>query len=168
MYHIIDTCYGQNLGLAEYLEDSEIFSLVLKGERQLDEWKLHLLPQLLLHVCDVPLGPQGLDQIDSRNLIVERFNMVLSLRYHNLRILLHRPVLERILDAHSAWGHNTMNTGTEKSMLHQIGFTSVETCVDSAMIIISIVHTIVLSTGRRRDLLGAWNYSLFYSESEDS
>ncbi|KAL2393537.1 Transcription factor FBD3 [Exophiala dermatitidis] len=170
MYHIIDTCYGQNMGIEDSLDDSEIFSLVLKGGRLLDEWQFQLLPQLLLRVCDVPLRSPDLDKMEQRNLIVERFNMVLSLRYHNLRILLHRPILEKILDTHggqhdAAGAGNGMSAliGVENPMLQQIGVTSIETCVDSAMIIISIVHTIVLSAGWRRDLLGAWNYSLFYT-----
>lgn len=181
MYHIIDTCYAQNLGLEESLEDSEIFSLVLKAGRQLDEWKWYLLPRLRLRVCTIPLTPQDLDRMEAKNKIFERFNLVLSLRYHNLRILLHRPVLEKILDSTNTntYTYTNMNSnsnnsgipplsgsgrGMEPNMLQQIGITSVQTCVDSAMIIISIVHTIVLQKGWRRDLLGAWNYSLFYSK----
>ena len=163
MYQIIDTCYGQNLGLEDLPPDSEIISLVLKGQQQLDQWK-HQLPAVNLQVYDTPLGPEDLEKMDPQNLIVERFNIVLSLRYHNLRILLHRPVLEKFLDAYG--GHKTTGrtNNLEKNILQQVGISSIETCVDSAMIIISIVHTVVLSNGWRRDLLGAWNYSLFYSQ----
>ncbi|UKZ96563.1 uncharacterized protein TrAFT101_011346 [Trichoderma asperellum] len=40
---------------------------------------------------------------------------------------------------------------------------SVESCVESAISIISIVHCITLSSSWRRELLGAWNYSLYYT-----
>ncbi|OAP61679.1 hypothetical protein AYL99_03882 [Fonsecaea erecta] len=162
MYQIIDTCYGQNLGLEEYLPVAEIISLTLKGETQLDEWKNQILPSLNLRVCHTPLCAQDLDKLEAKDKITERFNLVLSLRFHNLHILLHRPILERFLDAYGGAGRND-NNDAETNMMHQVCISSVENCFDSAMIIISIVHTVVLSSGWRRDLLGAWNYSLFYT-----
>lgn len=159
MYQIIDTCYGQNLGLEDCLPVAEIISLTLKGETQLTEWKDQILPALNLRVCDTPLCSQDLDKLEAKDKITERFNLVLSLRFHNLHILLHRPILEKLLDVHGG----PIN-GAETTMMHQVCISSIENCVDSAMIIISIVHTVVLSSGWRRDLLGAWNYSLFYSK----
>ncbi|KAL6249362.1 hypothetical protein RBB50_003215 [Rhinocladiella similis] len=158
MYQIIDTCYGQNLGLEDCLPVAEIISLTLKGETQLTEWKDQILPALNLRVCDTPLCSQDLDKLEAKDKITERFNLVLSLRFHNLHILLHRPILEKLLDVHGG----PIN-GAETTMMHQVCISSIENCVDSAMIIISIVHTVVLSSGWRRDLLGAWNYSLFYT-----
>lgn len=160
MYHIIDSCYGQNLGFQDSSTNMEAVSLVLAGERQLEEWKQQLLPLLYLRVSEEPFGAQDLDKMDSNNQIVERFNVVLSLRFHNLRILLHRPFLEKFLDDYSGNDSNTQST--ENKILHQVGINSVQTCVNSAKIIISIVHTVVSSTDWHRDLLGAWNYSLFY------
>lgn len=164
MYQIIDTCYEQNLGLEDLPAESELIALVLKGQRELDEWKYQLLPPLQLRVCDIPLSPQDLEKMEENDLIVERFNIVLSLRYHNLRILLHRPILEKFLDAHGESDIVNEIIGSQHNMVQQIGISSIQTCVDSAMIIISAVHTVVLANGWRRDLLGAWNYSLFYSK----
>lgn len=164
MYQVIDTCYEQNFGLEDLPAESELISLVLKGQRQLDEWKHRHLPPLQLRVCDLPLTPEVLSNMESRNVTVERFNIVLSLRYHNVRILLHRPILEKFLDAYGGYGTANNTIGAERNMLQQIGVSSIETCVDSAMIIISAVRTVVLADGWQRDLLGAWNYSLFYSK----
>ncbi|KIX98660.1 uncharacterized protein Z520_05961 [Fonsecaea multimorphosa CBS 102226] len=165
MYQIIDTCYGQNLGLEEYLPVSEIISLTLQGETQLNEWKNQILPSQNLRVCSTPLCSQDLDKLEAKDKIKERFNLVLSLRFHNLHILLHRPILEKLLDVHGGGGGASSGGGgdSETNMMRQVCISSVENCVDSAMIIISIVHTVVLSNGWRRDLLGAWNYSLFYT-----
>ncbi len=155
-------CYGQNLSLEEVPEDYEIFALVLKGERQLDMLKAQIPRELHLHIYDLPLQPRDIETMEKQNLIVERFNIVISLRNHNVRILLHRPILEKILDTYGG-GRNGSNSdiGSGKSILQQIGIRNIEACVDSAKIIISAVHTIVLSSGWRRDLLGAWNYYVF-------
>lgn len=102
--------------------------------------------------------------MEPTDLTVERFNIVLSLRYHNLRILLHRPILEKYLDAHGESNIINDSFGPQRNMVQQIGISSIQTCVESAIIIISAVHTVVLANGWRRDLLGAWNYSLFYSK----
>jgi hypothetical protein len=160
MYNIIDSCYRQNFGLDDFPPDPEMISSVLKGQRQLDEWKNQLVPQLTLHIKSRPLTHQDLENLEPEDLIIERFNIVLSVRYHNLCILLHRPILEKFLDS---CGTNGIRSGKDTSLLQQVGLSSIDTCVNSAMTIISAVHTVVMSDGWRRDLLGAWNYSLFYS-----
>jgi hypothetical protein len=162
MYRIIDTCYGQNLGLEEFRTDSELISLVLRGEEQLEQWKSELVPMQMC-VYDT-LGPEDLEKMDADNKITERFAIVLSVRYHNLQILLHRPILEKFLEGCGRPSASRAKSG-ERGKVQQLGSGSVETCIQSAVAIISIIHTIVLSDGWRRDLLGAWNYSLFYSES---
>jgi hypothetical protein len=91
---------------------------------------------------------------------------VLSVRYHNLRILLHRPMLETFLDA-CGGSKAGANASGGYGMVQHLGISSIETCVNSAMAVISMVRTVVMSGGWRRDLLGAWNYSLFYSKSRD-
>ena len=166
MYRIIDSCYEQNLGIQGSSTNMEAVSLVLAGERQLDDWKQQLVPLAYLHVADSPLDPQHLERMDSSNIMLERFNVVLSLRFHNLRILLHRQFLEKYLDAHNGGGDK--DKSSENKILQQVGINSVQTCVESAKIIVSIVNTVISSTGWQRDLLGAWNYSLFYSKYDNN
>lgn len=163
MYKIIDSCYGQNLGLDQSRNYSELLTLILKGEEQLSEWQSSLTP-LEMFVYSAPLSPQDLQKMQVENKILERFINVLSVRYHNLRILLHRPMLERFLDACGSSGSSQNATG-DRGMVQHFGISSIETCVNSSMAVISIVHTVVMSEGWRRDLLGAWNYSLFYSKA---
>lgn len=44
-----------------------------------------------------------------------------------------------------------------------MGLNSVVNCVESAMAIISIVYSMSSGSSWRRELLGAWNYSLYYT-----
>ena len=173
MYKIIDSCYGQNLGLEGRRTDSEIVSLVLRGEEQLGEWQSSLAPLQML-VYKTPLSPRDLEKMEVGNKYNERFIIVLSVRYHNLRILLHRPLLEGLLDACGRMGTSSTSGPPSSSglagnagdlgMVRHLSISSVETCVNSAIVVISMIRTVVLSTGWQRDLLGAWNYSLFYSK----
>lgn len=178
MYNVIDRSYGQNLGFSDSDEDDgdqtngtlRIISQVLEGNRQLEDWLLRLLPSLGLHVYQKTLSQKGLDKVPSSAdaIIHQRFNIVLSLRYHNLRILLHRKFLERFLDYLGVDSHTSNNsvTSQEKKILRQVGSGSIQICVESAMAIISIMHTIALSPAKwHRSVLGAWNYSLYYSTS---
>ena len=178
MYNVIDHSYGQNLGFADNDEDDgdqtngalNIISQILESNRQLEDWILRVLPPLGLHVYQEPLSSEELNKIPASDeaVIRQRFNIVLSLRYHNLRILLHRKFLERFLDYFGIDSHTGNNSvaSQEKKILRQIGSGSVQKCVQSAMAIISTMHTISLSPAKwHRSILGAWNYSLYYSIS---
>jgi hypothetical protein len=159
MYNVIDTCYGQNLGFDHCCTTFHVVSRVLEGDRQLEEWQHQLLPTLGMYVSQKPLTPANIENMKPESLTFERFNIVLSLRYHNLRILLHRKFLEKFLETSGT----EESTNPEKKILRQVGIGSVQNCVESAVIIISTVHSIASATGWHRDLLGAWNYSLYYS-----
>jgi hypothetical protein len=91
--------------------------------------------------------------------ILEQYKIILTLRYHNLRILVHRLVLVRFLDICGKVDRDEQDL----TLLQQIGSNSIQICVQSSMEIISIVNTIVHSTGIRRGFLGAWWFSLYYS-----
>lgn len=161
MYNVIDKCYGQNLGFEHAPTTVHVVSQVLEGEHQLEEWRIQLLPTLGLKISHKPFTPEDAERMDPNNVIAERFNIVLLLRYHNLRILLHRKFLEKFLDAYGA----SDSGNEEKKLLQQVGISSVHNCVESAIMIISTVHTLASSPGWKRELLGAWNYSLYYSAS---
>jgi hypothetical protein len=134
---------------------------ILEGQRQLDEWRLQQLPSLGLKVCDSPLSLGDVEKMDTGSIIRHRFEVVLSVRYNNLRILVHRRCLESLLDPIQTQG-DTQAT-SETRLLQQMGLSSVISCVESATSIISIVHNMSAGSGWRREFLGAWNYSLYYS-----
>ena len=139
----------------------DVMSGILEGQRQLDEWRLQQLPSLGLKVCDSPLSLNDVEKMDAGSIIRHRFEVVLSVRYNNLRILVHRRCLESLLDPIQAQG-DTLAT-SEMRLLQQMELSSVISCVESAMSIISIVHNMSAGSGWRREFLGAWNYSLYYS-----
>lgn len=165
MFNVIDTCYGQNLGFDSCDTPQGLTSSIYEGNRQLNKWQYELVPSLGLHVLQSPLTATDIDIMKSENVVTARFNIVLSMRFHNLRILLHRQSLEKSLNRENQnyWHSTNAETG-DKSQL-QVEIDNISNCVESAIIIISTVHTIVTADGWRRNLLGAWNYSLYYSKS---
>lgn len=108
------------------------------------------------------MSAEEVESMDRDSIIHHRFNIVLSVRYNNLRILLHRRRLESFLERF--WANESI-TSHDKRLIQQMDLGSVESCVESATSIISTVHCITRSGGWRRELLGAWNYSLYYSKS---
>lgn len=159
LYNVLDNCYCQNLGFENSLTTANAIPQILEGERQLEEWRFQIVPALGIRLWHEPLLAGDLAQMDQESTIPHRFGIVLSVRYHNLRILLYRKFLEGYLDAYGAEG----SASQDNKLIQQMGFTGVQNCIESAQSIISTVHTITSSTGWRRGLLGAWNYSLYYS-----
>jgi hypothetical protein len=128
-----------------------LFSL----EQQLTGWKRSLPPTLVLREsralsCFVE---EGLPEW-------ERSRVVLTLRYHNVRILVHRLVLVRFLDLAGQDDHDEQ----QFALVQQTGFHSVQICMQAASEIINIVSQVVHSTGVRRTFLGAWWFTLYYSK----
>jgi len=159
MFNVLENCYCQNLGFEHALTTANAIPQILEGERQLEEWRFQIVPALGIRLWHEPVLADDLAHMDQESVIRHRFGIVLSVRYHNLRILLYRKFLEGYLDAYGA----EESASYDNKLIQQMGFTGVQNCIESARSIISIVHTITSSTGWRRGLLGAWNYSLYYS-----
>lgn len=120
-------------------------------EHQLLEWERKVPVHLSLRRArDIP-SEEDAD-------ICERFRILLTLRYHNLRILIHRLVLVKFLDS----AGSTTQDQNENVILQQIGSNSVQRCVESSMEIISIV-TFLVHSEMGKKFLGAWWFSLYYS-----
>lgn len=160
MFNVLDNCYCQNLAFEHPLTTANAVPQILEGERQLEEWRYVTVPSLGMKLWHEPLLAADLAQLDLESTIRHRFGIVLSVRYHNLRILLYRKFLEGFLDAY----HAEDSVSQENKLAQQMGLTGVQNCVESAKSIISTVHTITSSGGWHRGLLGAWNYSLYYSK----
>ncbi|KAH1976469.1 hypothetical protein KXW88_008978 [Aspergillus fumigatus] len=159
MGSIIDQVYGQNLGCGSGPSVGETVGRVLLIENQLFSWVMALPENLRL------LTLQGLHEEISKSenqpgpFFSLKFRVILTLRYLHTQILLHRPILVKFLDASLPSG---LEPGQER-ILNEIGHSSMNKCVESAMGIIDIIHELVFATGRQRDLLGAWWYSLYYT-----
>lgn len=158
MWNVIDLLYGQNLGCDAPLSVSETVAQALSVERHLFAWEKCLPDSLRL------LSSAGINEIIQEpsadfQLSSWKFRVILTLRYLNLRVLLHRPVLVRFIDACGGFQPDPQ----ELKLLQQLGLNSMQICAESAMEIIDIVHSVVHECGRRHNLLGAWWFSLYYS-----
>lgn len=158
MWKVINTSYDGNIDYDNELSVIDSISRILQMEEQLAEWERQLPPALALrHSTEVPLSSAS---IDPRTPSLEKLRIILTLRHHNLRVLLHRPILVSVLDI---TGKTSQSDRQSASFLQSIGSNSVQICVQSSMEIISLVNVIVGSTGERRTWLGAWWFSLYYT-----
>lgn len=88
-----------------------------------------------------------------------KFRIIITLRYLNLRVLLHRPILVKFIAASRSQNRDPQDL----KLLQQMGMNSMHICTESAMEIIGIVNRVVSEPGWRHSLLGAWWFSLYYS-----
>ena len=149
-WKVVHSLYGQNLGCDQPLGEMETVAEVFKLEQELSEWEHTLVGPLCLRIPSSVL-------LDQESALDERFRVILTLRYLNLQILLHRPVLSRCLELR---GNSSDKSHTLRSAEQMIA-NSIETCVLSSENIIAIVHSIV-SAKPSVELLGAWWFSLYY------
>lgn len=159
MWNVINLCYGGNIGCDRQVSIFDTVSRLFQMEQQLVEWKRQIPSSLTLRQSIDFLAVSSPNDPTISSL--ERFPDILTLRYYNLRVLLHRPVLEKFLDIMGTTGVG-LDT-QELSLLQQIGSNSIQICVQSSMEIIGLVSTLVTSTGLRRTWLGAWWFSLYYT-----
>ncbi|OAP63435.1 hypothetical protein AYL99_02662 [Fonsecaea erecta] len=159
---IVDSLYGQNLACSFKSNAVDTVALVYKIENQLSEWQRGL-PSHMRLIATQDILPERLPQVESsaeeawRQL---RLRFILTLRYTNVRILLHRPVLVKFLD-----GLSNPANHQDTSLLQQVGTIHIQIAIKSAKEIICLVHNALQSaTGRSKwGLLGAWWFSLYYT-----
>lgn len=152
MWTIIDVLYECNIG---YPDGGvlPVASSILQIEHQLLEWQATLGP---LSSLVTPGELRNDDDFSSER----RFRVILTLRYHNVRILAHR----RMLDLYLASIERGQSYDAEDSMLRQVGQRSKSICFQSASDLISIVNILTHSGEPKKGLLGAWWFTLYYSE----
>ena len=158
MAEVINQLYGQNLGCEKDQNAVETVARVYKEENRLMAWQ-QKLPSHLLLLTPSELRSEELDDEVPDTWLIDRLRVVLTLRYLNLRILLYRPVLVKFLDVLQ----NDSLDRRDLDQLQQTGPNCIQVCVSSSVDLITLVHSIVCSTGRRHQLLGAWWFSLYYS-----
>ncbi|CAN8105418.1 unnamed protein product [Discula destructiva] len=129
-----------------------VASSILQIEHQLLAWQANLGPLSSLITPD-ELRNNGDCTME------RRFRLILTLRYHNIRILAHR----RMLDLYLASIERGQNYDAEDSMLKQVGQRSKGICFQSASDLISIVNILEHSPDSKRGLLGAWWFTLYYT-----
>lgn len=151
MGRVIDILYGSNLGCDVSEDIFTLASQVLQIEQQLSSAQKTFPPSLRL------VKLQELDREAPDTIL--KFRVVYTLRYHNLRILTHRPLLHRYLEVLS----RPAEDARQMAPLVQLGLNSLRTCIQSAGSIVELMSRLTSSTGEARALFGAWWFSLFYS-----
>ncbi|CAK7201351.1 hypothetical protein SEUCBS139899_004055 [Sporothrix eucalyptigena] len=169
MWSTIDILYDGNTGCGNVASSFDLVGQILRMERQLASWRRSLPSALqLLSAADVATLLQH-SEIPF-DVAAERFRVIMTLRYLNLRILINRPILVRFLEA----GTGTENDGRlqnqdtnhnedDGEVLEQNGLSSVQRCVQASVEILGIVHTIVHGPKASQRLLGSWWFTLYYS-----
>jgi hypothetical protein len=144
--------YEQNLGDDAILAEAELIPRIFELEQELTRWQ-SALPTELAMVLSTGLPMPG----TFRDRTVSRFRTMLTLRYHNLNILVHRPLLCKSLDALAesipeVWS-NSVSRMTKDA---------VDACLGSAEETINIVHGILTDPSLGSSVLGAWWFTLYY------
>lgn len=186
MWNILDLLYECNIGDPPSNNDVlPITSHILQIEHQLLAWQSSLAPPSgLITPQELAREGGGHGDGDGNFSLARRFRVILTLRYHNVRILAHRRILDLYLGSlergqggsrtsskpyyHDDNNHNSSSSaGSQQhdSMLKQVGHRSKGICMQSASDVISIVHMLVHAPEPgRRGLLGAWWFTLYYSK----
>lgn len=151
MWSILDSLYGQNLACKEEPSTVEVFGQLFPIEQLLLQWRRHLPSPLSIVSSQMPPSLDGVGQ-------KQKLSTILTLRYLNLHLLLHRPILVKFFDCQN----KEMGLEDENALLQEIGTTSIVRCNESASKIISIVHS-AINNPEARELLGAWWFTLYYS-----
>jgi hypothetical protein len=152
MGEVIGVLYGNNLGCDASENLFDIASSLLQFEQKYISWQ-HSLPASFSLVEPGTLKPGETGQPSLR------LRLILTLRFLNVRILTHRPLLSKYLEI-----IGSPHSGTQQlAILKQIGANSMRICVHSAISMIKLVQEVLAPPEPRPHLLGAWWFSLYYS-----
>lgn len=160
VFVILDRLYGQNLEFDDPLPSRDVITRIFEIEGSLLDWE-QSVPKTLATISanDLTdsLQAQGMTDVAEQRL---KLRTILTLRYLNARLLLHRPILLRMLQDMS--GSNTVTN--DNALLEQFGASSISASLVNATDIIELVRTATTSpSAAQRDVLGAWWFTLYYS-----
>jgi hypothetical protein len=146
--------YGANMENPEF-ELDELASLQASNEfrKVLHQWSSDLPPHLSL--CE----PQS--NMLSENSQVNRLRVILTLRYHNIRMLVHRPLLS--ITIRHLFNVRPLQ-GRVSSYFVQPAMGEAHECVRSAESTIEIVHSVMIADPTSKNNLGVWFFTLYYGE----
>ncbi|CAG9983774.1 unnamed protein product [Clonostachys byssicola] len=149
---IIQDLYGSNIGVKDASEVEDIASTIIQVERQLTNWQMSLPDSMKLVAIQDLQAAEG-------NVLHWKFRVILSLRYHSIHILCHRPILKHYMELIDDQKNSSGAT------LQHIGQLSKTACLNSARAIIGLVSTCTASSGDDGGsaYLGAWWFTLYYT-----
>jgi hypothetical protein len=148
--------YGGNVHKSnEKADDLSLLQTSDEIEKSLRLWRASLPPGLQL--CDF----QSNVLLESSR--ANRLRVILTLRYHNLNILVHRPLLSLLIRQLSS--SETASQGS-KPYIVQLARAGAQECMQSAEATIEIAHAIVTADATTKSNLGVWFFTLYYGQSQ--
>jgi hypothetical protein len=157
MSEVMSVLYGNNLGYDAPDNVFDIASTLLQFEQKFLSWERSLPATLSI------LDPASiLSGTDIRETL--RFRFILTIRFLNLRILTHRPILCKHLDLLG----NPNSDSEQLNMLRQVSANSLRVCGQSALELVKIIRSVVNPPNPPRYLLGAWWFALYYSKFDSN
>src|ERR1700761_9670871 len=135
---IISELYGDNVDVDTGPSIPTILERTVVLEQKLAAWKHELLPQLQRRPWDT-LEPDGVS-VSTWDPVFDRLSVILTLRYLNARIVLHRPILSAFLRQRGHARGSAATTSREDPFFNDLGERSVRICQQSAMEIVEIVY----------------------------
>ena len=144
--------YNNNIGASGF-EMDELTSIQVAGEirAELRRW-LSDLPESL-SICEVD-SPE-LIQTSKQN----KLRTILTLRYHNMNILIHRPLLSAVLRYLAAIDPKSAEPLPYKA---QLSMAEANECIASSQSTISIIHHVLTNVESKDNNLGVWFFTLYY------
>lgn len=100
-------------------------------------------------------------RILAENSRLNRLRVILSLRYHNLSILVHRPLLSITIGHLFRKNDDAINN---PPYFIQLAMAEAEECVQSAETTINIAHAVISADSTSKNNLGAWYFTLYYGK----
>lgn len=158
--NILEEQYGQNLGVHKVATVVDVIAPIPAIDQDLREWADTLPPGLRTLSSSDLLALLSSFEISPRQRLANHFRVVLTLRYLNVRVLLHRPVLDKYIESSYSLEHEP----SANVLLSRLGSHSACSCFKSAIEIVTIVRTLVETQGPAKAWLNAWWFTVYYSK----
>ncbi|OAL37349.1 hypothetical protein AYO20_03198 [Fonsecaea nubica] len=154
---IISELYGGNVDIDPGLTVPTMLERTVVLEQKMAAWKHNLFPQLQRRPWDT-LDPDTVS-LSAWDPVFDRLSVIITLRYLNTRILLHRPILSAFLRQRARVKVSGEPVEQEDPFFNDLGERSVKICQQAALEIVEIVH----KTSKPPALLGAWWFTAYYT-----
>lgn len=148
-YQTIHLMYGLNIELVA--DDSQLISHALDLQQRLQNWRTALPPDL---------DPYSPNEVIGGHTAPTRLRVTLSLRYLNLKLMIHRPFLSRMLQDLRNPGTQLITTPAMSPMLIHV----MRPCVSAAKDTVDLVAGVLKVEGTGRQMPGAWWFVLHYRQ----
>ncbi|KAF2219596.1 fungal-specific transcription factor domain-containing protein [Elsinoe ampelina] len=145
-YQTIHHMYGLNIDFVN--DESLLITQVLNVGVELDRWRARLPSEMTLLTTEA----LKIGQVTAMKL-----PFIMTLRYHNVKLMAYRPFVSRMLQDVAAVDH----IGSHTSVQPMIGHVK-QPCTDAAKETIDLIETALATPGVGSAVMGAWWFTLHY------